>query len=310
MKEFIFAIFLDLLIGDPYSFPHPVRLMGHLIEFETKIIRRFSSSSTQLQLGGIIIVIGNMILSFLIPYVILIFTEGWLHFILKIYLLYTCISAKMLAYEALQVKKALQQSLVAGRKRVGYIVGRDTAELTEEEVIKATIETVAENTSDGIIAPLFYYVLLSVPGAMMYKMINTMDSMIGYKNEEFIDIGKFPALIDDVFNFIPARLTALIMLLANASMESSENAFKIVRRDHGNHSSPNAGYPESAVAGLLGIQLGGGHMYFGEYVEKPTIGDETRPVKLKDIDRTNKIMYRTFGFFVVIYVLLHWFITI
>ncbi len=304
MVDVLIAVGLDLLIGDPYAFPHPVKLMGNVISFEEKVIRKFSKTDRQLEFGGALIAVGNIMIVFLFTYLLMLLTQGWVHRILKIYLIYTCLSAKMLAVEANKVKDKLYSSLVEARRQLSWIVGRDTEELSQEEVIKATVETVSENTSDGVVAPLFYLLLFSVPGAMTYKMVNTMDSMLGYRNEKYLHIGKWPALIDDVFNYLPARVTALFMLISTGDLSKMREAAKIVKRDHKNHLSPNAGYPESAAAGLLGIQLGGGHHYFGKFIYKPTIGDDKRPPEIKDIERVNQILYRTLTATMIFYLVL------
>src|SRR5699024_5785730 len=161
---------------------------------------------------------------------------------------------------------------------LSYIVGRETRDLSEEEIIKATIETVSENTSDGVIAPLIYIVLLGAPGGLAYKMVNTMDSMLGYMNDKYVDLGFFPAKIDDVFNYLPARLTGLLMCMGSICSFDVKNGLRIMIRDRKNHKSPNAIYPEGAIAGLLNIQLGGSNTYHGKIVEKPTIGDDIRKV--------------------------------
>ena len=213
--------------------------------------------------------------------------------IINIYLIYTCIAARCLHFEVFKVLDALKESLEQGRKRVSYIVGRDTTKLSEEEIIKATIETVAENTSDGVIAPLLYIMILGAPGGLMYKFVNTMDSMLGYMNEKYIDLGYFPAKVDDVFNYIPARITGLLMNISSVFRFNVSNGFKIMIRDRKNHKSPNAIYPEGAVAGLLQIQLGGSSVYHGKLVEKPSIGDNIFEITKKHVNHTVEIMYRS-----------------
>lgn len=289
----LIAAALDLILGDPYSFPHPVKGMGHLIDLEEKLIRRFANSSVQLKVGGLLMVLLNSIIGFGLPFLILRLLPEKGKYIFSVYAVYSCISPRMLHYEAFQVKKALSRSIEEGRDRLQYIVGRDTRELTEEEIISATVETVAENTSDGVIAPLFFIGILGVPGGFLYKFINTMDSMVGYNNDKYGDLGYYPAIVDDIFNFIPARITAVLMIIAGIFFGRGKDAYRTVKRDHGKHLSPNAGYPESAVAGILGIQLGGGHHYFGKYVEKPTIGERSRPISPGDIEKAVKIMYLT-----------------
>ncbi|HHZ02646.1 MAG TPA: cobalamin biosynthesis protein CobD, partial [Tissierellia bacterium] len=217
---------------------------------------------------------------------------------------YTCIAARSLHYEANMVEKELDNGIVEGRKRLSYIVGRDTSSLNEEEIIMATVETVSENTSDGVIGPLFYIVLLGAPGGLAYKFINTMDSMLGYMNDKYKHLGYFPAKVDDLFNLIPARLTAILMNISSIGRFDFINGMKILKRDRRNHKSPNSGYPESATAGLLGIQLGGGNYYHGLYVEKSHIGDKINDVNKEHIKNTVEIMYRSEIAFLMFYYLI------
>lgn len=300
----LIASILDFIIGDPYSFPHPVKLMGRIISFEDSFFRKISNNKN-LKLMGLIIVIINISLGFFIPYFTLISLKEikWLYNIINIYLIYTCIASRCLHFEASKVMEALKEGLEQGRKRLSYIVGRDTTKLSEEEIIKATIETVAENTSDGVIAPLLYIMILGAPGGLMYKFVNTMDSMLGYMNEKYIDLGYFPAKVDDVFNYIPARLTGVLMNISSVFRFNTKNGFKIMIRDRRNHKSPNAIYPEAAVAGLLSIELGGSSIYHGKIVEKPTIGDKILDIKQSQIKSTVEIMYRSEILLLLIYLL-------
>ena len=306
MLSLIFAIVLDFLIGDPHNFPHPVKLMGRIISLEEKLARKWCKSSKGLKLSGLIIVILNFSLGFLIPFIILKATKEYkvVYTIINTYLIYTCIAARCLHHEAIMEAKALEKSIEEGRTRLSYIVGRDTTQLTEESIIKATVETVAENTADGVIGPLFFIALLGAPGGLAYKFINTMDSMLGYMNEKYIDLGYFPAKTDDLFNLIPARITGFLMNIASIGRFDSKNGFKIMRRDRKNHKSPNSGYPESAVAGLLGIQLGGGNYYHGIFVDKPNIGDDKSKINKVHIKNTIEIMYRSEIAFLTIYYLI------
>ena len=303
MNSIIIASIVDFFVGDPYSFPHPVKLMGRLISFEDKLARKISKNKKTLKFLGLIIVLINISLSFFIPYYLLKMIKPYkiIFSIVNIYLIYTCIAAKCLDWEAMKVYEALNRGLKQARKRLSYIVGRDTTKLTEEEIIKATIETVAENTSDGVIAPLLYIIFLGAPGGLAYKMVNTMDSMLGYMNERYIDLGYFPAKVDDFFNYIPARITGLFMCIGSIFRFDVENGLKIMIRDRKNHKSPNASYPEGATAGLLNIQLGGNNIYHGKIVEKPTIGDKIKEVDKSDIRRTIEIMYRSEILLLIIY---------
>ncbi len=306
LMNIIFAVLLDFLIGDPYSFPHPVKLMGRIISFEEKFARKITGSKKGLKLSGFIIVIVNILLGFTVPYILLKSIKQYkiLYMIVNTYLIYTCIAARCLHNEAMKVSKALDIGIEEARTRLSYIVGRETKNLSEEEIIRATVETVAENTSDGVIAPLFYIIVLGVPGGLAYKFINTMDSMLGYMNEKYINLGYFPAKVDDIFNYIPSRLTGILMCLGSLGKFSIKDGFRIMIRDRKNHKSPNCAYPEGAVAGLLGIQLGGNNYYHGKLVEKPTIGDRIRDIIKADIERTIEIMYRSEVLFLIICVLI------
>lgn len=305
MIKILIGAFLDLIFGDPYSIPHPVKLMGNIISFEEKLVRKIFVGNKGLVFAGFLIAIINIMLGIFPIYFLLKFTSGTFKILLQIIIYYYCISARMLHYESIEVKKALDKSLEAGRERVKYIVGRDTTNLNEKEILRATIETVAENTSDGVIAPLFYIFLFGPMGGLTYKFINTMDSMLGYKNEKYLYLGRFPAIIDDIANYIPARLTAFFMSLTPFKIDKIKTVQKIILRDGKKHLSPNAGYPEAAVAGILGIQLGGGQFYNRVFVEKPTLGDKLREISPKDIWETVKIMYKTEGLFLIFLILLY-----
>ncbi|WMM25845.1 adenosylcobinamide-phosphate synthase CbiB [Tissierella sp. MB52-C2] len=289
----ILGVLLDFKLGDPYNFPHPVKLMGRIISFEERLVRKIIKSKNGLKLAGLIIVIINILLGFTVPYLLLKLIKQYrlIYILVDTYLIYTCIAAKCLDYEATKVSEALDSSIEQGRERLSYIVGRETKNLSEEEIIKATVETVAENTSDGVIAPLIYIILLGAPGGLAYKFINTMDSMLGYMNDKYIDLGYFPAKIDDIFNYIPARLTGIFMCLGSIGRFNIKDGFRIMTRDRKNHKSPNCAYPEGAVAGLLGVQLGGNNYYHGRLVEKPTIGDNIRSIQKRDVRDTIDIMY-------------------
>ncbi|NLD17216.1 MAG: cobalamin biosynthesis protein CobD [Tissierellia bacterium] len=305
MTKIILGVILDLLLGDPYSLPHPIKLMGRIISFEEKIFRSIFKTELGLVIAGFLMVLINVTLGIFPIYFLLKNTKGIVNYAIYVITYYYCISARMLHYESMEVKKALEISLAAGRERVKYIVGRDTANLDEKEIVRATVETVAENTSDGVIAPLFYIILFGPMGGLAYKFINTMDSMVAYKNEKYFYLGKVPAIVDDIANFIPARITAFIMCLTELSPRKIQNAMRIVLRDGRNHTSPNAGFPEAAVAAILGVQLGGGQFYNGVYVEKPTLGDRTREIGIGDIFKTSKIMYKTEILFLIFILILN-----
>ncbi|MDO5028472.1 MAG: adenosylcobinamide-phosphate synthase CbiB [Bacillota bacterium] len=303
MIELLIAVFLDWLIGDPYWLPHPVRLMGNIIAFEERFFKKFFSSKKSLELAGLFIVLINLALAIFPMLFVFSLLGPKAKSVLTVIIYYYCLSARMLHYEAMEVKKALDRSLEAGRARVKYIVGRDTENLNENGVIRATVETVAENTSDGIIAPLFYMVFFGPIGGLTYKFVNTMDSMIAYKNERYIHIGRAAALVDDIFNFIPARLTGLLMALSNLRPKKIKETFVDIKKFGRCHSSPNAAYPEAAVASILGVQLGGGQFYKGLWVEKAKIGYDKNFLTKDHIFASVKVMYKTELLFLLLYIL-------
>lgn len=286
---------LDLIIGDPYSFPHPVRYIGKLISIVEKKIRKITSSDKGLKIAGFFlwfIVVGA---TFGITTLVLqLFKFNKLaYFIVNTILIYTTLATKCLKDESVKIYKVLKTGdLEKSRIQLSYIVGRDTTNLNEKEIVRATVETVAENTVDGIIAPLFYGFIGGAPLAMAYKAVNTLDSTVGYKNDKYYYLGFASAKIDDIANYIPARLGVILLSLGSLFAGFNfRNALKIGIRDRKNHKSPNCAFSEGAVAGALGIQLGGTNVYFGKEVYKPTIGDKTREIEIEDIVRTNKIMY-------------------
>lgn len=303
---------MDLLFGDPAWIPHPIVFIGKSINkckkriqeaiygcpFETVLEQGRLRDQNQELLGGgvlMVVIVGGTYLV----------TSGIVKLANKIhprfgkwvetFLLFQALATKCLEQESMKVYDKLEEEDLPGaRIQVGYLVGRDTANLSSEEVAKATIETVAENTADGVVAPMFYGAIGGAPLAMAYKAVNTLDSMVGYKNDECIYLGRASARMDDLWNFIPARLSAFAMI-AGARMAGYDwkNAYRIFKRDRYNHLSPNSAQTESVTAGALHIQLGGTHDYFGKPVEKPTIGDNERLVEPKDIERTNRLLYGT-----------------
>ena len=286
---------LDLIIGDPYSFPHPVRYIGKLISIVEKQIRKITSSDKGLKIAGFFlwfIVVGA---TFGITTLVLqLFKFNKVtYFIVNTILIYTTLATKCLKDESVKIYKVLKTGdLEKSRIQLSYIVGRDTTNLNEKEIVRATGETVAENTVDGIIAPLFYGFIGGAPLAMAYKAVNTLDSTVGYKNDKYYYLGFASAKIDDIANYIPARLGVILLPLGSLFTGFNfKDALKIGIRDRKNHKSPNCAFSEGAVAGALGIQLGGTNVYFGKEVYKPTIGDKTREIEIEDIVRTNKIMY-------------------
>lgn len=288
---------IDLIIGDPYSFPHPVRYIGKLIKVTENKIRNIAKTDKGLKIGGFILWAITVGLTYLVTYMIVklfSFIPGG-YIIANSILIYTTLATKCLKDEAVKIYNVLKTGdIEKSRIQLSYIVGRDTTHLDEGEIIRATVETVAENTVDGIIAPMFYAFIGGAPLAMAYKAINTLDSTVGYKNEKYKDLGFASAKIDDIANYIPARIAVLLMAIGSLVLGYDyKKASQIAVRDRKNHKSPNCAYPEGAVAGALGVQLGGTNIYFGQAVYKPTIGDKVREIEIEDIVKTNKIMYAT-----------------
>lgn len=294
MIEITLGFILDLIIGDPQNPIHPIRIIGALCTTMEKLFRRMFKNS--LKLAGLITWIIVVLIVFLFNYYLLkgaYRINNILGLVLASIMIYFCIATKSLKVEGLKViKYTIKDDIVGARKQLSYIVGRDTENLDKESIFKAVIETVAENMSDGVIAPIFYAGIGGAPLAFLYKAVNTMDSMFGYKNDRYYDFGYFPAKLDDVFNYIPARLTGyLIVFISFILGLDYKNSFKIYKRDKNNHSSPNSAHPEAAVAGALNIRLGGANYYFGKLVEKPTIGDSLEEVDLDKVNKTNNILY-------------------
>jgi adenosylcobinamide-phosphate synthase len=278
------AFFLDLAIGDPRWLPHPVVLMGKFISHGERFLRtgrvvQDFVSGTLLSLILIVLVFGATwgLLSAFSP------LPPFIAFLLTVALASTTLATRGLLDAVTRIETPLRSgNLVEARENLARIVGRETAHLNQAKVIRASLESLAENTSDAIVAPLFYLFLGGVPLAMAYKAVNTLDSMIGYRTERYLHFGKFAARLDDVANFIPARLTALLMVIATFLVRLNAGlALRVLRRDHANHLSPNAGYPEAALAGALGIRLGGPSVYFGKEIWKPTLGDDFTPVNIE-----------------------------
>lgn len=299
----------DLIVGDPYSFPHPVRFIGKLINFTQGIIRKVFKSDKQLKFGGFILWFITVGITYLITYAIvkLFSFNVVLSVAVNSFLIYTILATKCLKDEALKIYNVLKTGdIEKSRTQLSYIVGRDTTNLSESEIIRATVETVAENTVDGIIAPMFYAFIGGAPLAMAYKAINTLDSTVGYKNEKYKDIGFASAKIDDIANYIPARISVILMTIGSFFLRYNyRNCFKISIRDRKNHKSPNCAFSEGAVSGALGIQLGGTNFYFGEKVYKPTIGDKLREIDKEDIIKTNKIMYASSFVSILVFTLVY-----
>ena len=278
---------LDFILGDPYRFPHPVRFIGMAIEKLEAILRKLNNE----RLAGIVLlfVISSSV------YIATMYLAG-ISWAIEIFLIYTIFAARSLSLEGMKIYKLLAaDNIDEARKQVSFLVSRDTENMDRREIIRAAVETIAENIVDGVTAPMFYLFTGGAPLAMAYKSVNTLDSMVGYKNDKYIRFGWASARFDDALNFIPARITGFILIPAAAFITggSLSGSYRVLLRDRYNHSSPNSGHPESASAGALGIRLGGPTSYFGRLHEKPYIGDYTRELEPEDIRRCVKLMYVT-----------------
>jgi adenosylcobinamide-phosphate synthase len=301
------AFLLDLTVGDPRWLPHPVVLMGKFISsgerflWSGKTLRDFVSGMV-LSLTVIALAVGATCalvyaLTFLPPLIALPLNVG---------LASTTLATRGLLDAVTRIETPLRSgNLAKARQNLAHIVGRDTSALNQDKVLRAGLESLAENTSDGIVAPLFYLFLGGIPLAMAYKAVNTLDSMIGYRTERYLYFGKFAARLDDVANFIPARLTALLLVIATFLLRlNAGSAFQVLRRDHANHLSPNAGYPEAAMAGALGIRLGGPSVYFGKEVWKPTMGEDCKPINIDMLKEARSLCLITATLSLVTFVLI------
>lgn len=294
--ELLIAAFaLDLLLADPRGWPHPVVWIGRLIvSFEEELRARIKDEFW----AGLFLVIAVLGLTGFAALAALGIAgkfADWLQALLGLWLAWNCLALRGLHLESKPVIAALQQGdLAEARQALSMIVGRETAQLDEAEILRATIETVAENASDGVIAPLFYLCLGGPVAALLYKAVNTLDSMVGYKNQRYLQFGKVAARLDDLLNWIPARLTALLLVVAAwlAGLNGGR-AWQIMLRDASRHASPNAGWPEAAAAGALDIQLGGGAVYFGELIDKPTFGDAREAITIVHYQQMIRLLYLT-----------------
>jgi adenosylcobinamide-phosphate synthase len=293
----IIGYIMDLIAGDPQGAPHPIRLIGKLIKKTEKLLRANIKKENETKAGALLW-LAVVFVSYIIPFLIL-YTAAKISLILYIavesIMCYYILAVKSLKDESMKVYYALKNNNISEAKyALSLIVGRDVEGLNSSQVIKAAVETVAENTADGVIAPVIYILIGGAPLGFFYKGINTLDSMVGYKNEKYINIGKFSAIADDIFNFIPSRIAALLMIAASCILKMDyANAYKIFKRDRYKHKSPNSAQTESVCAGALNIMLGGNSYYGNALVEKPTIGDNNREAEIEDIRRANKLMYVT-----------------
>lgn len=304
---FIAGFVLDLLIGDPHFIPHPVRLIGSLISFLDKRLNcdaKYNISEKKLNLikykRGMLLVFAVIFATFTMSVIIIVAAYSinlYAGVIAEAVMTWQILATKCLRVESMRVYDALRTDGVdAGRRAVSMIVGRDTSVLDAAGVTRAAVETIAENTSDGVIAPMLYTAIGGPVLGFVYKAVNTMDSMIGYKNDKYMYFGRFAARLDDVVNFIPARISAYMMIVAafiGGRQFDGQNAYRIFKRDRFNHASPNSAQTESVCAGALRVQLAGDAVYFGMLVKKKYIGDGLREIEYEDIKRANRLMYIT-----------------
>jgi adenosylcobinamide-phosphate synthase len=295
------AWLLDRWLGDPAWLPHPVIAFGKMLSFSEHLLNKGSRRGLKGAFVAIVLVLAVYFVAYYLFHWIASFSPGLL-LALQILTIFFCLAGTTLIREVRMVFEAVDRSLEEGRKQVARIVGRDTSELSAQEVRTAALETLAENLSDGVIAPLFWYMLLGVPGMLAYKMVNTLDSMIGYRNERYRDFGCFAARLDDVANYIPARLTAFLMILA-FPRGGFWNLLKFVGMYGNQHASPNSGYPEAALAGILNCRFGGPHNYFGEEVWKPYIGSNGRLLTTEDMKIAVSVNRRAEGIMIIILII-------
>jgi adenosylcobinamide-phosphate synthase len=303
LKFLILSSFiLDLIFGDPpLIFTHPIVCIGKIISFFEKFFYTFKNK----KLSGIfftcfilfLVIVFSKILIFIFS-----FFNTNINFLLCAVLGSFTISLRSLHFETLKVYNALKKhDILKAKNELSFLVSRDTEELRENDIIRSVIETISENINDGIIAPLFYFSIAGIVGAFVYKAVNTLDSMIGYKNEKYFYFGWFSAKLDDILNFVPARITGILIVIASFLLQYNfKKSFKIMLRDKDKTDSPNSGYPEAAVAGALNIQLGGPTPYFGVWYDKPYIGEKMENLNLKHIEKSYRLMYTVSFIFIII----------
>jgi adenosylcobinamide-phosphate synthase len=300
------AVALDMILGDPAWFPHPVIFIGKLISLLEKLLYDKKSRFKGFLLAFICVAVVWGICELIVYLAGLVHIESYI----VVFFLYTSLATKSLAKAGNEVKNAFYNGIEEARVKLSYIVGRDTKNLDGQAILRGTVETIAENTIDGVLAPFFFMGIGLIFGkplqfVFIYKTVNTLDSMVGYKNDKYINFGRFSAKLDDVLNFIPARLGSLIMLIAGLILGYDfKNGVKTFFRDRLKHKSPNSAHPESAVAGLLGIRLGGPNNYFGKLVDKPYIGDGEKKLALSDITKANRILYLSAALSAAVFIIL------
>lgn len=291
---------LDLMFGDPVGLPHPVVWFGKAISVLEHLFNKGSHRKIKGAMVALFLIVGVFAVTWL--FLRLFSSVWWLDIVVQSILVFYCLAGTTLIHEVRMTFVAVDESLEAGRRQVGRIVGRDTSGLSVQEIRTASLETLAENLSDGVIAPIFWYAVLGVPGMMAYKMVNTLDSMIGYRNSRYKDFGCLAARIDDVANYIPARLTAFLMVVASGRF----SLLRFVRKYGSRHLSPNSGYPEAALAGILDCRFGGPHDYFGESVDKPFIGEHHRDFTTNDVTKAICINRRVEILAIFLTVIIRW----
>lgn len=274
----IMGYLIDSFLGDPRNFPHPIVLFGHIISFLEKKLNNGKRLLFKSFFIALILPLGTWAIFYGIEYYALMIDKILFYAIATIFVFYG-LANKTLVQESFLVINVLKiKGVDNARLQLARIVGRDTSQLSEKEIYAAVLETMSENLSDGVVAPLFYYAIGGFPLMMAYKIVNTLDSMIGYKTDRYVNIGRYSALLDDILNWIPARITAFLMVIVSLKF----GTFRFIYKYHNKHSSPNSGYPESALAGILNCRFGGGHIYHGEFIEKPFIGDNDRDFSVND----------------------------
>lgn len=289
---------LDLLIGDPYWLFHPIRWIGSAVRKLEKILLKNTDDTNIQKFKGVLLLVLISGFSYIIPSVVLMLSlkiSKVLKILIESFMIFQIFATKCLDVETKKVFKALlKDDIKEARLYISYLVSRDTSEMSRTDIIKAAIETISENLADGVIAPIMFVVIGGAPLGLFYKSVNTLDSMVGYKNDKYLSFGWASAKFDDVLNYIPSRLTAFFILISGLILKLNvKNGYRILLRDRRNHASPNSAYPESAAAGILGIQIGGRASYFGVTSNKPTMGDSLKEIELEDLKKMSHILYLT-----------------
>jgi adenosylcobinamide-phosphate synthase len=298
MVPLTLGYFLDLIIGDPQNWPHPIRYIGRFVSYLENIFGKFNQNKKNKFIFGMLLWIITVSIAYLIPKLILLYAykvNSYLFIFIESLMCYYILAVKNLKDETKKVYDSLiENDLQKSRKSLSMIVGRDTENLDKESIVKAAVETVSENISDGIIAPMLFIALGGAPLGFAYKAANTLDSMVGYKNEKYYFFGKFSAVADDFLNYFPSRISGLLIVFSSLLLKYNyKNSWKIFIRDRKKHASPNSAQSESAAAGALNIRLGGPNYYHGVLVEKPFIGDSLKSIEVSDILKVFKLMYTT-----------------